>query len=74
MATHLWYYGNPVVRIPLCPFYPSYGRKFQHWSILMIYPRAWWRLERRHGFLTAVMCFASVIDGHTPLGAGVDNV
>lgn len=37
--------------------------------VLSISPRGWFLLDRRQGFLTAIMCFDSVIEEHRPFGA-----
>ena len=37
--------------------------------VSMIWWMALYRLDRRHGRLTAVICFDSVMDEHSPFGA-----
>jgi hypothetical protein len=39
------------------------------WFVTNIWPSGWFRLERRHGSLTARMCLDSVSDEQSPFGA-----
>ena len=41
----------------------------RHWLISNIWPRGSFRLDQHQGFLTALMCFDSVIDEQSPFGA-----
>ena len=68
-----WWFLGHKVSWPWLPVAPKWAQNAARpsvcWLIVSIWHRALYWFDQCHGFLTALMCFDSVIDEQMPFGA-----